>query len=98
MPARSQWFNDVGEFTPMTVDLEPVTIVFEQKYGQILKINGVVILPVGSTIELTEPNAIATVVGVRMLGGNAHLPVTVCLDVEVPDAFWSELFAEELQS
>jgi hypothetical protein len=32
----------------------------------------------------------ATVVGVRLLAGSEHVPVAVCLDVDVPEAYWEE--------
>ena len=57
---------------------------------QIMRIQGVVPLPIGAEIELYDPNVRATVVGVRLLAGSAHVPVVVCLDVEVPEAYWEE--------
>lgn len=53
---------------------------------QVLWIEGVLVLPVGSVIELGDPLRSAKVVRVRLLA--PALPqntVRVCLDVEVPE-------------
>jgi hypothetical protein len=70
-------------------ELRQETFVHDRaRNEQIMRIQGVVVLPVGAEIELVTPNVNATVVGVRLLAGSDHVPVAVCLDVEVPDAYW----------
>src|SRR5215212_1699394 len=72
-------------------ELRPETFVHDRaRNRQIMRIQGVVPLPIGAEIELYDPNVRATVVGVRLLAGSAHVPVVVCLDVEVPEAYWEE--------
>ena len=68
------------------------TLIFDNKTSQqILWIDGVVVLPIGATVELTKPNLPATVVGVRLLAGlPGGPPAMVCLDVNVPDAWWND--------
>ncbi|HZS41960.1 MAG TPA: hypothetical protein VFF06_34255 [Polyangia bacterium] len=62
-----------------TVKLDHQTLVFDLgKNQQVMWIDGVVTLPVGSVIELTNPNVNAVVERVRLLAG---IPVCVCLDV-----------------
>lgn len=69
--------------------LEQVTVVFDVKTNNVvLKIEGVVILPLDSIIELTQPNVNAKVVGHRLLPGSDKHPCTIRLDVEVPDEYW----------
>jgi hypothetical protein len=50
---------------------------------------GVVVLPVGATIELCNPHVNAEVIGVRLLPGSTSHPVGVCLDVKVPQEYWN---------
>ncbi len=53
-----------------------------------MRIESVLVLPVGAIVELTDPNVDTTVVAVRLLAGNTRMPATVCLDVLVPPAYW----------
>jgi hypothetical protein len=72
-------------------ELRPETFVHDRaRNRQIMRIQGVVPLPIGAEIELVNPNVHATVVGVRLLAGSGHVPVAVCLDVDVPEAYWEE--------
>src|SRR5215217_4056512 len=72
-------------------ELRPETFVHDRaRNRQIMRIQGVVPLPIGAEIELYNPNVKATVVGVRLLAGSAHVPVVICLDVDVPEAYWEE--------
>ncbi len=68
--------------------LDQKTIVHDMESGtRIGVIEGVVVLPVGSVVELTNPNINVTVERVRLLAaGGPGCPVTVCLDVRVPKA------------
>lgn len=62
------------------------TLVFNLKENeQIFWLDGVVVLPVGSEIELMDPNVNAKVVRVRLLAGGDNVTHDVCLDVEVPE-------------
>ena len=82
--------TDVEYHAPVH-ELRPETFVHDRaRNRQIMGIQGVVPLPIGAEIELYDPNVRATVVGVRLLAGSAHVPVVVCLDVEVPEAYWEE--------
>ncbi len=67
--------------------LDGVTVIHDRAGNrQVMTAQGVVVLPVGSEVELMNPNVNAKVIGIRLLAGNT---ATVCLDVEVPDEWWS---------
>ncbi len=53
-----------------------------------MKLAGWVALPLGATIELRE-GFNANVVGVRLLYADQGSSMNLCLDVEVPEGFWS---------
>ena len=73
--------EDVEYHAPVH-ELRPETFVYDRaRNRQIMRIQGVVPLPIGAEIELVTPNVCATVVGVRLLAGSEHVPVTVSLDV-----------------
>ncbi len=73
------------------LQLSAVTIVHDRARNlQVMRIQGAVVLPVGSEIELTDPNLTATVTGIRLLAGDSFTPVHVCLDVRVPGEYWDE--------
>jgi hypothetical protein len=82
--------TDVEYHAPVHA-LRPETFVHDRaRNRQIMRIQGVIPLPIGAEIELYDPNVRATVVGVRLLAGSAHVPVVVCLDVDVPETYWEE--------
>ena len=92
MPQKDGYGRNV---TPR-IELDPFTIVMDRARQEVvMRIEGVVILPVGSIIELTEPNVDATVIAVRLLAANERIPTRVCLDVEVPEAYWADETDEE---
>lgn len=66
------------------------TLVFDRvSERQVMLLDGTVVLPVGAVIELMEPGADVTVVGIRLLADG-----TVCLDVDVPREWWVARFGE----
>lgn len=66
-----------------TFSLEQRTLVFDSDTDeQIMWIKGVVTLPIGSTIELRNPNLNATVVRVRLLCNLGDV-LTPCIDVHI---------------
>jgi hypothetical protein len=82
--------EDVEYHAPVH-ELRPETFVHDRARNvQIMRIQGVVPLPIGAEIELVNPNVRATVVGVRLLAGSDQVPVVVCLDVDVPESYWEE--------
>ena len=90
MPDPSRLNEDLEYHAPVH-QLRPETFVHDRARNlQVMRIQGVVPLPIGAEIELVNPNVNATVVGVRLLAGSAHVPVAVCLDVDVPEAYWEE--------
>ena len=81
--------NEDVEYHAPVLELRPETFVFDHtRNEQVMRIQGVVVLPIGAVIELVNPNVNATVVGVRLLAGSDRVPVAVCLDVDVPEAYW----------
>ena len=81
--------NEDVEYHAPVHALRPETFVYDRARNlQIMRIQGVVPLPIGAEIELVNPHVHATVVGVRLLAGSDQVPVAVCLDVDVPEAYW----------
>jgi hypothetical protein len=56
----------------------------------VMSIDRVMVLPPGSESELTSPDTLAKVVGVRLLVGFDRQPATVRLDVVVPEHWWDD--------
>ena len=82
----SERIDDHGAWKAVDRGLDSRTLVFDRARNQpVLWLQGVLVLPVGALIELTDPDAQAYVVGVRLLAGK---PMTLCLDVEVPHRYW----------
>jgi hypothetical protein len=87
--------NERGEYTPGVLDLHDETIVLDRaRNEQVMRIRGFAPLPIGAEIELRDPPVSATVIGVRLLAGDARHPAALCLDVEVPASYWGEQEAE----
>ncbi len=83
--------DEKGQYVIPELQLSAVTIVHDRaRNRQVMRIQGVVVLPVGAEIELTDPNLTATVTGIRLLAGDSFTPAQVCLDVEVPGEYWDE--------
>jgi hypothetical protein len=68
--------------------IAPYTVVHDVDENRVLmRIAGVVSLPVGAEIELVDPNINVMVVRVRLLASPGDgQPMTVCLDVRRPPA------------
>lgn len=86
-----------GMHTTPTLALDGRTLIFDRKRNmQVMRLDGVVVLPVGAEIELVEPNVNARVTGVRLLAGkpttdeSEGFPASGCLDVEVPAEWWKK--------
>jgi hypothetical protein len=70
------------------------TLAFDaERHRQVAWLNGRVILPLGSEIDLfdaeTNSQGTATVTGVRLVNGTETVPHQVCLDCDVDDGWWS---------
>ncbi len=69
MPDPSRLNEDLEYHAPVH-QLRPETFVHDRtRNEQIMRIQGVVVLPIGAEIELVNPHVSATVVGVRLLLG-----------------------------
>jgi hypothetical protein len=80
-----------GQYVIPQVGLGGETIVHDKARNQmVMRLQGVVVLPVGATIELPESPESAEVVRVRLLSPSDNHPAHVCLDVKVPGAYWGE--------
>ena len=80
-----------GLYCAPKAQLAERTLVYDRERDlHVLWIQGVVVLPVGATVELSNPHATAEVIGVRLLAGSTSHPVGVCLDVKVPPEYWNE--------
>ena len=88
-------FNERGEPITPEVALAPKTLVMDiETHQQLFWIDGLVVLPVGTVVELAEPNVDAVVERVRLLAGGTQHPVMVTLDVRVPQKYWDEIESE----
>ena len=76
--------NEPGTFEPEVLDLHPETVILDRQGTEMMRIKGVVPLPIGAVVQFGDPNFDATVIGVRLLCGPTGQPALLCLDVEVP--------------
>jgi hypothetical protein len=81
--------NERGELEPDVLDLHPETVVLDLDGAEIVRIKGVVPLPIGATVQLGNPYVDATVIRVRLQCGPHGQPALLCLDVEVPPPGYS---------
>jgi hypothetical protein len=74
------------------VGIEPRTLVFDrERQRQVMWIDGLVPLPVGTEVELLDPNVSARVINIRLLASVPNItPSVLCLDCEVPPEYWGE--------
>ncbi len=83
--------NADGEHVVSTPQLGGYTVVFDRKRNlQVMRVQGVIVLPVGAEIELMDPAINAKIVGIRLLAGGEDVAAHVCLDVEVPSEYWDK--------
>ncbi len=83
--------DEHGQYVVPQVGVGPYTYVHDkQRNRQVMRLDGMVVLPVGSRLELPDSPESAEVVGVRLLSPSKNHPAHVCLDVKVPDAYWGE--------
>lgn len=87
---------DENGYVVPTVQLSPETLVFDrQRQRQVMRIHGIVPLPIGAEIELVDPNVSARVVNVRLTAGTPTISAALCIDVSVPAAYWGEGLSDE---
>jgi hypothetical protein len=75
------------------VGIRARTLVFDRaRQRQVMWIDGLVPLPVGTEVELSHPNVSARVINVRILASvpNVMPYLTLCLDCEVPPEYWGD--------
>ena len=76
--------NDRGDGGLGALDLHPETIVLDRDGAEVLRIKGVVPLPIGASVQFSTSNAEMKVIGVRLLCAAEGQPAVLCLEVEVP--------------
>lgn len=76
--------NERGDGGPGALDLHPETIVLDRDGVEVLRIKGVVLLPIGATVQLSTSTVDVKVIGVRLLCAPEGQPAVLCLEVEVP--------------
>ena len=76
--------NERGDGGPGTLDLHPETIVLDRDGVEVLRIKGVVPLPIGATVQLSTSEVDVKVIGVRLLCAPEGQPAVLCLEVDVP--------------
>ncbi len=82
--------DENGMYTPDIVELDGDTVVFDrERQLQVMRIRGLVVLPIGAEVELIDANVNAIVKGVRLLAAAGTVPARVCLEVEVPEEYWN---------
>jgi hypothetical protein len=80
----SDQVNVRGAGAPGALDLHPETIFLDRDGAEVLRIKGVVPLPIGATVQLSAPNGDMKVIGVRLLCAPEAQPAVLYLEVEVP--------------
>ena len=64
-------FDQHGNLQAPQVGLAARTLVYDKlRSSQVMWLDGLVVPPVGATVELTDPNADATVVSIRLVAGD----------------------------
>ncbi len=79
----------MSEQTPLRA-LSGETVVYDRERDRpVLRLGGMVVLPVGATVDLPSSHA-AVVVGVRLRSGASGVEaMTTYLEVDVPAAYWA---------
>jgi len=76
--------NERGDGGSGALDLHPETIVLDRDGVEVLRIKGVVPMPIGATVQLSTSTGDVKVIGVRLLCVPEGQPAVLCLEVEVP--------------
>jgi hypothetical protein len=76
--------NERGDGGLGALDLRPETIVLDRDGVEVLRIKGVVPLPIGATVQLGTSEVDVKVIGVRLLCPPEGQPAVLCLEVDVP--------------
>jgi hypothetical protein len=77
--------NERGDEASDALDLHPETIVLDRDGGEVLRIKGIVPLPIGATVQLgTSKVEDVKVIGVRLLCAPEGQPAVLYLEVEAP--------------
>jgi hypothetical protein len=77
--------NERGDGGPGALEVHPETIVLDRDGVEVLRIKGVVPLPIGTTIQLsTSKVEDVKVIGVRLVCAPEGQPAVLCLEVEAP--------------
>ena len=72
------------------VELADYTVVHDLETNQsFMQLRGVVVRPVGSWIELLNPNIDVQVERIRLLAERGTGASAVCLDVRLPQEYWT---------
>lgn len=73
----------------LALDLDENTYLVDvARQNVVMVVRGRLALPVGSIIELSQPNFEAVVTGIRLLVGHGDFPARLRLEVEVPAAWY----------
>jgi len=73
----------------LALDLDENTYVVDiARQNVVMVIRGRLALPIGSIVELSQPNFEAVVTGTRLLVGHGDRPARLRLEVEVPAAWY----------
>lgn len=67
---------------------ENTYVVDVARQNVVMVLSGLLALPVGSIVELSQPNFEAVVTGARLLVGHGDRPARLRLEVEVPAAWY----------
>ena len=82
--------DEHGTFIIPEYDLGGTTVIHDRaRNTSVMRLRGVVVLPVGAEIELPFSLDSAVVERVRLLAGSETDPPCVCLDVRVPANYYS---------
>jgi len=84
-PMSLTTLDEHGMCVPAHLTMDTRTLVWDVTNNrQLMWIDGVIMPPIGTVLELAEPNVDARVVGIRLGAVDENHPLTVTVDVNVP--------------
>lgn len=86
-------YDDAGSHVATTIALADKTVIHDEARNlDVMFLDKAITMPVGSIVQLTDPTVDAIVVGNRLLPGDERTPAMLCIDVEVPDVWWEQVY------
>lgn len=87
--SKIEWDSDGARATIKPPPAEYTVIHDVRTNRTVIRLPGIVVLPVGALVELSAPDVAVEVQRVRLLACSKEVAAHVCLDVEVPREYWT---------